>query len=296
MKIPVLLDTDIGSDIDDALALAYLLSQPRCDLLGITTVSGEAPLRAEMASAICHHVGRADIPVHSGTEQALLGDILQKTAPQAAVLGLRPRRRGVAPNTAIDFLRSTIRARPHEVTLLAIGPMTNIGLLFALDPEIPSLLRSLVLMCGQFRDAMRGEWNAINDPHATAIAYGNGMQTKPSHHVSFGLDVTMQCKMPVKECRARFTAKVLEPVRDFAEVWFKGCPEVTWHDPLAAASIFEPTLCTYRTGHVHVSLHAPTLGWTVFDDSRQQLPPPHTIADTVDAKRFLDHYFSVVRE
>ena len=57
-KIKVLFDTDIGTDIDDAVALAYLLSQPRCELLGVTTVTGEADKRAEMVSAVCRNVGR----------------------------------------------------------------------------------------------------------------------------------------------------------------------------------------------------------------------------------------------
>ena len=293
-KTPLILDTDIGTDIDDALALAYLLSQPRCELLGVTTVSGQAPLRAEMASAMCHHVGRTDIPIHSGAEQALLTDIVQKVAPQAEALGNRPRQRNFKPNTAVDFLRSTIRSRPHEITLLAIGPMTNIGLLFAMDPEIPSLLKSVVFMCGQFRDVMRGEWNAFNDPYATAIAYCNGLQTKPPQHLSFGLDVTMQCGMPREEGRKTLTAKVLEPVRDFAEIWYQHCNHIIWHDPLAAASIFEPEICTYRTGRVRISLHDPTLGWTVFDEPRE-IPHTHTIADGVNAKRFFEHYFEIVK-
>lgn len=209
-RIKVILDTDIGSDIDDALALAYLLSQPRCDLLGITTVSGQPLLRAEMASAMCRHVGRDDIPIHSGIDQALLVDIRQKQAPQAAALAVWPRRRDFAPNTAIEFLRQTIRANPGEVVLMPIGPLTNIAVLFATDPELPALLKGLVLMCGQFSDAMRGEWNAFNDPHATSIVYGGGQQTRPPRHLSFGLDVTMKCQLPADACRQRLTARVLQ--------------------------------------------------------------------------------------
>ncbi|MCL1856586.1 MAG: nucleoside hydrolase [Kiritimatiellaeota bacterium] len=289
----IILDTDIGSDIDDALALAYLLREERCELAGVTTVSGEAPLRAEMASAICRKAGRGDVPIHSGVEQAMLTDIRQKNAPQAAALGEWPRERDFPRNTAIAFLRRTIRERPGEITLLAIGPLTNVGILFATDPEIPALLKSLVLMCGQFSDAMRGEWNAINDPHATAIAYGNGFQARPPRHVSYGLDVTMQCQMSAEECRKRMTAPILEPVRDFAEVWFQHCPYITWHDPLAAAAIFEPDLCAYRTGKVDVSLAPPTLGWTIFAPSDTETP--HTVAASVDARRFFDRYFSVVK-
>jgi len=288
----VLLDTDIGSDIDDAIALAYLLSHPECELMGITTVSGEPEKRAEMASAICHNAGKANIPIHAGCPQAIQVDIRQKTAEQAAALGRRPRCRNFASYTAIPFLRDVIRSRPREVTLLAIGPLTNVALLFALDPEIPSLLGQLVLMCGRFMDRMQGEWNAINDPHATALVYGAGCQARPMRHVSYGLDVTTRCTLPADEVRERFTARVLEPVRDFAEVWFSRSDKVTFHDPLAAACLFKPELCTYRKGLIRVPQEGPTAGWTVLDPNAS--PAPHTVAVNVDPERFFEHFFSVV--
>ena len=292
--IKVLFDTDIGSDIDDAVALAYLLSEPRCELLGITTVTGQGERRAEMASAMCRHVGRGDVPVHAGCPEALLIEMRQKLAPQADALGDRDRQRDFAPNTAVEFMRETIRARPGEVTLLATGPMTNVGVLFATDPELPAMLKQLVLMCGQFFAAMKGEWNAIGDPHATAITYGNGCQSRPPRHVSYGLDVTTRCRMDADECRRRFTAKVLEPVHDFAEVWFERGPgRITFHDPLAAAGIFQPDLCEYRRGTVTVSLAEPTAGWTVF---RPDESGPHLAASAVDAERFFERYFDVVSD
>jgi purine nucleosidase len=288
----VLFDTDIGSDIDDAVALAYLLSQPRCELLGITTVTGEPELRAEMASAICRQAGRDDIPVHAGSPQALFIRMRQDRAEQAAALGRWPRRRNFRPGTAVEFLRRTIRRHPGEISLLAVGPLTNIALLFALDPAVPALLKRLVLMCGRFFDQPGGEWNAVGDPHATALVFGAGCQTRPPEHVSFGLDVTRRCVLPAEEVRRRFTAPVLAPVRDFAEVWFRHRPQLCFHDPLAAACLFEPSLCTYETGRVRVSLHEPTAGWTVFDaQSPEKL---HKAARTVDAEAFLAHFFATV--
>ena len=292
-KVKVLFDTDIGSDIDDAVALAYLLSQPRCELLGITTATGEPARRAEMASAMCRNAGRRDVPVHAGCPEAMLIEMRQKHATQAAALGERDRQREFPPNTAVEFMRQVIRADPGQVTLLAVGPMTNLGLLFATDPEIPGMLKQLVLMCGRFFETMGGEWNAIGDPHATAIVYGGGRQTRPPRHVSFGLDVTTRCTMPADQCRRRFTAKVLEPVRDFAEVWFRQRDRMTFHDPLAAACIFQPDLCKYREGKVNVSLAPPTMGWTVFDGRSED--KPHTVACEVDSERFFEHYFDVVK-
>jgi purine nucleosidase len=287
----VLLDTDIGSDIDDALALAYLLRQRRCELLGVTTVSGEPALRAELASAICCNLDRDDVPIHVGAAEPLLVGQRQPKATQAAALGSWRRRRDfAATNTAVEFLRETIRAHPGEVTLLTIGPLTNAALLLAIDPEISSMLKRIVLMCGQFFDANNGEWNALLDPHATAIVYGQGDRPGPAEHVSYGLDVTMKVTLDADECRRRFGAKALAPVRDFAEVWFADRPVVVFHDPLAAACIFEPEICRTRRGRVCVSTAEPTRGWTVArgDDG------PHTLAAEVDAQRFLDHFFDVV--
>lgn len=288
----VLFDTDIGSDIDDALALAYLLCEPRCELVGITTVTGEAYLRAEMASAMCRHVGRDDIPIHVGCHRALLGRLRQEQAPQAAALGARDRRRFAADNTAIEFMRRTIRANPGEITLLAVGPMTNLALLFATDPEIPALLQGLVLMCGRFQPNLGGEWNAFNDAFATAITYGSATHARPPRHVSYGLDVTTKVRLSADECRRRFTTRVLEPVRDFAEVWFTRSAEVTFHDPLAAVSLFEPEICRHHRGRVTISLQAPTEGFTVFTPEDQG---PHEIAVEVDAARFFTRYFDTLR-
>ena len=291
-RIKVILDTDIGSDIDDSLALAYLLCQPRCDLLGVTTVTGEPLLRAQMVSAICRHIGRNDVPIHCGCPIGMMAPLAQMKASQARALSGWDYQKDFPDNTALDFLRTTIRANPGEVTLLAIGPMTNVGLLLAAEPQIAGLLKQLVLMCGVFFRS-GGEWNAINDPAATAITYGMGPQDRPARHVSFGLDVTTKCKMDRDECRRQFSAKVLEPVRGFAEVWFQHTDQVTFHDPLAAACVFEPDLCTYREGTVRVSLAEPTRGWTVFSGAGDT--KPHTVAHQVDAQAFLKHYFSIVK-
>lgn len=294
MQEKVLFDTDIGSDIDDALALAYLLCEPCCELLGITTVTGQPELRAEMVSAVCRHMRRDDVPIHVGCEAAMLVDIRQKVASQASALKEWPRRSFTKENTAIEFMRQTIRANPGEVTLLAVGPMTNLGVLFATDPELPAMLKQLVLMCGRFHSAMGGEWNAFNDPHATAITYGNTFHAKPPVHVSYGLDVTTKVVLHRDEARKRFAGlRSLEPVRDFAEVWFGHSERVTFHDPLAAVGLFTPDVCEYEDAYVHVSLCEPTMGWTVPKGNHGT--KPHRLAKTVNAERFFELYFGTLR-
>lgn len=291
----LLLDTDIGNDIDDSLALSYLLREPQCELLGITTVCGEPERRCEMASAICRHAGRGDIPIHPGCPVPLSIPQRQPTCPQAAKLGDWPRDRYAADNSAIDFMRRTIRANPGEVALLAIGPLTNVATLFSLDPEIPTLLKGLYLMCGRFFDSMGGEWNAILDPWATAIVYGNTAHPRPPVHVSYGLDVTERVRLPRDEARRRFASlSGIGPVRDFAEVWFEKLDFVTFHDPLAAVGIFHPEVCTYEDDFVQVSQADPTRGWTVRAWPPPGEPRPHRLARTVDPDAFFRVWFGAL--
>ena len=287
----VLFDTDIGSDIDDAVALAYLLSQPECDLLGITTVSGEPVKRAQLASAVCLNAGR-EVPIFPGREAPLLGPQRQPLAPQAAALERWPHQTEFPRGEAVEYLRQIIRAYPGEVTLLATGPLTNVAALFAADDEIPGLLKGLVLMCGVFGGRLdQGgllEWNAMLDPLATAIVFNS----RPRQLRSIGLDVTTQVTLDAATVRQRFQTPLLLPVLDFAEVWFRERPSITFHDPLAATTLFDDGICQFERGLVEIELASPRLAglthWT------PQANGPHEVAFGVNASRFFEHYFSVI--
>jgi inosine-uridine nucleoside N-ribohydrolase len=311
--VKLLLDTDIGSDIDDAVCLAYLLAQPACDLLGITTVTGEAVARARMASAMCRLAGR-DVPIYPGAERPLLAPQRQPAATQAAALAEWPHESGFPENEAVTFLRDAIRAAPGEVTLLAIGPLTNVALLFATYPDTPGLLKELMLMCGAFgtgsAPVTHAEWNARVDPHAAAIVYGThgtrpvrrspGEAVRPTVaplsvgvHRSVGLDVTLQVQLSRDEAQRRFDHPLLRPVRDFAAIWFKERDRITFHDPLAAVALFDPAVAGFERGEVTVDLgEADELGRTGW---RADAAGPHEVASRVDPAAFFDRYFSVFR-
>lgn len=289
--IPIILDTDIGSDIDDAVALAYLLRQKRCELVGITTVSGDVGQRAACAQVICEAAGRSDIPIHAGASDVLLVGPGQPNVPQYQAIAHRPHRKSWPNNTAIEFLRQTIRARPGEITLLSIGPLTNVALLFGIDPEIPSLLKDWVAMAGVFfAPEIYAEWNCHVDPIATQIAYSR----KVARQVSIGLDVTMKCQMKAREVRQRFAVTPLNVVLEMAEVWFgkHEDAQITFHDPLAAATIFRPEICTYQDGKLDITIEGEKKAWgrTIFTPAAGG---PHRVADKVDAAAFFEEYFSV---
>jgi len=288
MATKILLDTDIGSDIDDAVCLAYLLANPACNLLGITTVTGDTVQRAAMASVLCKIAGKK-IPIHPGRRHPLIIKETQSTVPQAAALKKWDHDTKFSSGEAVEFLRHTIRANPGEVTLLGIGPMTNIAALFAADEEIPSLLKSFVLMCGVFSHRVPNlpprEWNAFLDPEATSMVY---RAVTPIHR-SIGLDVTTQVVMPAAEVRKKFQAPLLRPVLDFAEVWFERVQHITFHDPLAATILFDETICGWERGEAEVELKSDRLAgvtlWSPKPEGR------HEIGITVDAPKFFDHYF-----
>lgn len=288
----ILLDTDIGTDVDDAVCLAYLLAHPDCELLGITTVTGQPERRAALASVLCQAAGQA-IPIFPGAEHPLRVTPRQPVAQQAVVLPRWPHQSNFQAGHAVEFMRRTIHAHPGEVVLLAIGPLTNVAQLFQAHPETAGLLAGLVLMGGIFDAAspayLHGEWNILCDPHAADVVY----RAPVRGHRSVGLDVTHQVAAPAHEIRRRFTTPLLQPVLDMAEVWFKQFnPFITFHDPLTAATVFDASLCTYAAGRVTVDL-GESVGGTRFEPG--EAGTPHLVATHVFPERYLAHFWDIVK-
>lgn len=306
----VLFDFDIGTEIDDAIALAYLLANPECELVGITTSCGEAVKRAEMASMLCKVAGK-NVPIHAGCEKPLLIPQMETTAPQAAALDRWPHDTGFQPYTAIPFMRQLIRDNPGEIHLLATAPMTNLGVLFSMDPELPAMLGGLYLMCGSptqhrhdvvteslsamERDDMvrilssRGvlENNSIIDPHATKIVYN----AKAPLHLSIGNNVSSKPVMTPEQAEASFTHPIMQVVMTIAREWFKDEPRVSFHDPIAAVSIFHPEICTYQKGLLDCVMDSRLLaGMTLF---KEDADGPHTVAWDIDVDMFFKRLFEV---
>ena len=292
MKEKILLDTDIGNDIDDTVTIAYLLRQKQCELLGITTVSGEPVVRAQLTSALLKAAGREDIPVYPGVEAPLLTPQKQPLPHQSRYLPEWPHETKFPEGEAIEFMRRTIRANPHEVTLLAIGPLTNVALLFAVDPEIPLLLKQLVIMCGVFTYVYQGnpcltEWNSRCDPYATQIVYNAPVKNM----ISVGLDVTTQVTLNKEEICRTFDKDILKVVLAFSGILDNTRQSITFHDPLTAAVIFDKSLCEFKRGNVEVDNESSRLeGLTIFtaDENGND-----EVAFSVDRDRFFNHYFSV---
>jgi purine nucleosidase len=241
------------------------------------------------------------VPIHCGASSPLLFGTGQPDVPHFEALPEHDRSTAVDTTpTAVEFLRSAIRASREPVMLLSTGPLTNIALLFALDPEIPSLLRGFVSMAGVFGPHARSvETNCRIDPFAAAVVFeqwrraasSGGVRVKPS--ISIGLDVTTRCTMSVAELRRQMTRPPLDTITRMADAWLQVRETVTFNDPLAAAVIFRPALCGYASGTVSVdaSPGSATAGATRFAMSPSG---PHRVATSVNPAVFFRELFSVL--
>jgi inosine-uridine nucleoside N-ribohydrolase len=178
----IIIDTDIGGDIDDAFAVGLALRSPEFQILGISSAWGDTHLRARLLSRFLKETGREDIPVAMGIAKHPAGKL--DTLSQAAYAEGGPANQNY-PN-AVDFLLDQIRRYPGEITLLAIGPETNLGAAIGRDAATFRKLKRIVLMGGsvyrgysQFNYGKTHgpdpEWNIICDIQAAQKVFSSGV-------------------------------------------------------------------------------------------------------------------------
>lgn len=207
-RIPLILDVDTG--IDDSLALLYAAGSPEAELVAATCVSGnvDAAQVAVNTRAILELAGRADVEVAVGREVPLIRSL--ETTPEThgpQGLGhaeLPPPSGPLSDRHAVDLILDEVRRRPGEITLVTLGPLTNLALAIMREPDLPRLLRSYVLMGGAFgvpgNTTPTTEWNMHCDPEAAAIvfrAWSTALAADPSipKPLSLGLDVTERARI-----------------------------------------------------------------------------------------------------
>lgn len=168
----VLLDTDIGTDIDDAWAVGYALKSPSFELLGVTVTDADTPARARIACKLLERLGRTDVPVAVGRQTSAVPP--QRVDYQFTWAEDFQTYKPVT-TPAVEFLADTIRRNPGEVTLIAVGPLQNIGDLVRLHPDVVPLVKRVVLMSGSvganaWSAAPVAEWNVkLAIPEAQAV-------------------------------------------------------------------------------------------------------------------------------
>ncbi len=251
----IIIDCDPGHD--DAIALMLALASPELNLLGVTTVSGNQTLDKTTANAIrvLDHVGRADVPVAAGADRPLLRE-RQTAADVHGETGLDgpdlpPPSREPEPAHAIDWIAATVRERPRAVTLVPIGPMTNIALFMARYPELTGLIERIVLMGGAVGEGNvtpAAEFNIWADPEAAHRVFSSGLDL-----TMVGLDVTHQALLtPVDIERLRGAGRAGKLVADLFGFYARyhrdqyGWNGAPVHDAVAVAHVIDRGLLTTK--------------------------------------------------
>jgi purine nucleosidase len=255
---PIILDTDIGTDADDCLALALCLASPELKLTAVTTVYGDTRLRARMALKLLALRGVNDVPVAAGAEKPLLGKVPIYWEGHEGEGVLTPEDSALAPvaEHASDLIARTVMAQPGGIILIAIGPLTNVALAMLKEPRLAHALAGLVIMGGVIggTNALHLPWTEHNfrsDPEAAQVVLASGapMAIVP-------LDITTQVRIRtvgvarLAAADTPFQAAVADQVRRYHRYKAQGWTYL--HDPLAVASVIRPELVRWESLHAVV--------------------------------------------
>jgi inosine-uridine nucleoside N-ribohydrolase len=296
--IPVLIDCDPGQD--DALALLLALASPELEVLGVTTVAGNQTVDKTTANAlrVLELAGRTDIRVAAGAERPLVGELVVAADAHGETgldgPALPPASTAPVEEPAADFLAGHLLAASKPVTLIPLGPLTNVALLLAGDPDAAARIERIVLMGGAVWEGNQtpsAEFNIWVDPEAAARVFESGIDV-----TMVGLDVTNKAvltKMDADSLRGSgpvgaAAAAMLDFYLGFYEEAYEhgGAPI---HDAVAVASVFRPELLALADKHVRVDTSDGICrGRTVVDmRKRRRGPTPNThVALDLDSEGF----------
>lgn len=285
--IKVIIDTDIGDDVDDAFAVALALKSPQLDVIGITTVFKNVKMRSKIVKAQLQAFQKTNIDVVSGLDNPLvvapsvfkyekIGEDGKPIITAFDNCYLSDGDRDDAPR----YLLEKAKEFPHEITILAIGPLTNIATAILLDPEGFKLFKEIVMMGGSNHN--NREWNILCDPEAA--------------------DVVLKCGVPIRaipiECtnlcvvEDNFYDKLLNPKNDeelfLLDMYKKWRKDQTrpcqMHDCLAVQELLK-SYCKLEKRYIYSSLKGDELGKTITISDRK---PNVKIAISVEAKEFMN--------
>ena len=304
MATKIIIDTDPG--VDDSMAILFALHSPELEVVGLTSVFGNADVENTTLNALrlvelegCDH-----IPVAKGADYPIVrprgrlgtfvhgDDGLGNTnppLPRGKPLGM----------PAAQFIVETVLDNPGEITLVPIGPFTNIGLALLLAPEIVKKVKEVVIMGGSAYDrgnaSPAAEANAHNDPEATRLVFTAGWPL-----TMVGLDVTHRCIMTKdylddlfrRGSRATdFIAKILPFYQAYHQQWHNMNGAIHTHDPSAIAYLIEPTLFKTKMMPVFIEVDGKCAGDTVPDPHHMWIDHPLTnVCLEVDTPRLLALY------
>lgn len=278
----VILDTDIGDDIDDAFALALLLRLAEVRLEAVSTVHGAASARARVALRMLAAAARSEVPVYVGT--AGKGD--PTASPRYASWAEDWRDTQIAEDEAAEMLaRRVMEEPPGVLTLLAVGPLSNVARAFQAEPWVAGRLRRLVIMGGSVRLGYGPdsppcvEHNIRCDPMAAQVVFESGA---PLLVVPLDATRMLQPSSEQLETLAASTDPLARALHECLGLWGGSVP--TLFDPMAAACTVDQRFVATEWLHLAVTEE----GLTV---ERPDLPPNAEVATGARAQEFLDWYF-----
>jgi purine nucleosidase len=301
--LPIIIDCDPG--IDDAIAILTAFVSPELDVLGITPVCGNQPLKRTVRNAlqVCELGGRPDVPVYAGCFRPLFRDPIYgqfhgKTGLGNTVLPDPVKR--VEERSAVDFMIETFEAAAatgRKITLCCLGPMTNLAVALRMKPEIADGIERIVMMGGAYREpgnrTMTAEFNMLADPHAAHIVFSSGIPL-----VALALDATHQVILTPDHV-TRFAAvsgRISKPLSELMAFWDRndvrryGSRGGPLHDPLVIAYLLAPHLFQTEKARVFVEHESELcMGQTVADwYGKTGLEPNADIVVKVDAAGVID--------
>ncbi len=251
----IIIDTDVGDDIDDAFAVGLALSSPELKILGITSAWGDTRLRARMLDRLLCETGSSDIPVAVGVEAHSHGEANFSQARWAERYPEKPH-----PN-AVDFLLEQIKQHPGEITLIAIAPQSNLGAALARDPETFKKLKRIVMMGGSIHRGYgdlgyapdRGpnaEYNIAMDIPAAQAVFNSGvpLYVMPLDSTQLKLDET---KRPLLFAQS---TNLTDALALLYEQWSRATNQATptMFDDVAVAYAIDPAQCPVTSMRIEV--------------------------------------------
>lgn len=298
----VILDTDIGDDIDDSFALLLMLESHKFDVLGVTTVFRNAQKRGMMAKQLIDELGY-DVKVYPGIDMPLkvkVEDLIQpeiKVKEKVDEFGkyLIPqwdesmRNHPVEATSAVDFIIEQIHKYPHEVTLIPIGPMTNIASAIIKDPSIVPLIKEVRFM-GAGLDLNFVEWNIFCDPDAAKIVINSPIEKISA--VTFNVTIQTGLSKERVEILKNSKSRPLQMVYKAMMKWFEhyNFDAPVMHDPLTVASLLDDTIVGFEKLPLDIDLSLRGMPF-VNKESTNKV----NVSRTVDKDKFFNIFSDVLK-
>ena len=304
----VILDTDMGSDVDDALCLALALASPEIDLAAITTIGDGSRLRAQITRRLLDLAGRSEIPVYAGCRVPMLGgDAFGLHGHEGEGLLEPGREPEIAEEHAADAILRLTREEP-DLEIVLVGPMTNLALALIKDPDLVGRVSRLTIMGGHLRKVEYGgqvfppgiDHNLCSDPHASYVVLRSGIPTR-----LVTADVTLQTWLRAADLArigaagTPFHIALAEAVRIWTPIQNRIFGSMGarmdednvafLHDPLTMACVHDESFCTFETIEVEVAIEAKDLFRTLERPEPTERSFPMRCARAVDATRFRTH-------